>query len=631
MKKIFFFTVICVYIFLAPLEARWGTPDEASVRKKVNQQLTMETDGSYELEITQSVTFLNEEARNNSSSFSQVYDANHQSMEIESAQMQVGDEIFDIPLGQLIEEKLASEPTDLANKVQLLLPFPNAPVGATFICKWRVKHKPVLPKCFLWMRHFYGTTLWEEGCRFKFTSALPLEYRVTNPENCIQATETTENGLQVLIFTCNKMIYQNIISEKDVHLDFFSLPSISVANKTRTDQMGDVLYASYEKALLQPLPPFIKSTIDARQAEERTADDAVFRLNAQNIIETLIEKMRYVHDGSSLENYYQPRSFQEVEKTKYGDCKEFSTLLVIALRKLGFEAQIAFVEREIPYVPIPLPPSQAMCDHVIIKAVSPSKNVHWLDATNMLAMVNDIFPDIADRPCWVLTKDGLVQEKTPLHGPAGAHQSEKWTICDAKSSTSLHVVFSASGKETVPLLESLKKLEPGPWRDLLPAMVARGGRPNAQDICVAEHSLHTSKLSFELSYRQEDFWGKTNLGPSCTLHPPAWAHTILAMNEDGIGWLPLEHTGSFDYSLFFKGKKAEGLKTFNFDISTPWLDARRTLTQASNGLQLQETAEVKTSRISAEDVQGCEFKKLVSTLKTHYKNAALVFCADEST
>ena len=409
----YFFAGVFVFSLLPSLEARWGEPDEASMRKKVDQQVTVNADGSYTRDVAQAVTLLDEQARRDDAHFSRVFDATRQNVKILSAHVRTQDHTYTVPDACIETRSLASDPMGIRNDTQILLPFPNINVGATLVCEWKEETQTALPQCFGWNTLFQGDILWEKGSRFEFISSLPLDFKVNDPENVLQVSEKQQDGIQTLTVELLKPVYKHLSSQYARPLDFSAVPLFSIASKDWMQTMGRFLHDKYEKVMSQPLPLFLSNTVEDLK-NKKAENDTSFESQVTTILEALIENVRYMGEWSSLQGHYEPRNFNTVVKTKYGDCKDFSALLVASLRALGFQANITYVERGASYIPAPHLPSPAAFDHAMVKAISPSGGIHWLDGTNHIAMVSDIFADIADRPCWVLTHEGLIGDYIPF-------------------------------------------------------------------------------------------------------------------------------------------------------------------------------------------------------------------------
>ncbi len=127
------------------------------------------------------------------------------------------------------------------------------------------------------------------------------------------------------------------------------------------------------------------------QGDESLAADFEARLDAIAAAwpkpdDRLTEAMRYVQDniryvGEELgEGSYVPRRPKTVIERGYGDCKDKSLLLAVALRRLGIDAVPALVTtRAGERLPERLP-SALEFDHVIVRAVIDGKPI-WVDAT----------------------------------------------------------------------------------------------------------------------------------------------------------------------------------------------------------------------------------------------------------
>jgi len=114
------------------------------------------------------------------------------------------------------------------------------------------------------------------------------------------------------------------------------------------------------------------------------------------VLEQICQKVQYLGSWLTFKGMFIPRSFEDVEKSRFGDCKDFATGTVAMLRALGIEADIALVERSliaVQYDPFP----SWFVNHAIVKATTSTGKVYWIDPTNYTATLS-VRGDIADRP-----------------------------------------------------------------------------------------------------------------------------------------------------------------------------------------------------------------------------------------
>ena len=104
-----------------------------------------------------------------------------------------------------------------------------------------------------------------------------------------------------------------------------------------------------------------------------------------------------------------PHTLAEIEGAGKGDCKDMATSSVALMRKLGFDAHVAIIERG--YNPVISPFSNSVADHFnhAIVYVKTKSKAYWLDPTNQQSYLG-INPDIMDRPAVVLIPDGKTFE-----------------------------------------------------------------------------------------------------------------------------------------------------------------------------------------------------------------------------
>ena len=85
------------------------------------------------------------------------------------------------------------------------------------------------------------------------------------------------------------------------------------------------------------------------------------------------------------EGGFTPRSFADIEATRYGDCKDKAKLFVAMARALGLDACPALVNTAAGYALDTWLPSGVVFDHCIVR-LAIGDQVYWLDGTRSLQL-----------------------------------------------------------------------------------------------------------------------------------------------------------------------------------------------------------------------------------------------------
>jgi len=228
----------------------------------------------------------------------------------------------------------------------------------------------------LWRGHFFSSftarmsePLSLRSIRIDAPTALPLSYKALNSDFSFK--EKIEAGRRIWEWTAIDPRSQD--EEKNVP-DWF--PEYGRINISSMESWGEVarwavpLYAGDETLT----PEF-----EARLAEiGRQWPKAADRLT--EVVRYLQDNIRYVGEEMG-EGSYVPRRPRVVLEQGYGDCKDKSLLLAIALRRLGIDAWPALASTDIGMGLLGRLPAPIAFNHVIVRAELEG-TVLWIDPTS---------------------------------------------------------------------------------------------------------------------------------------------------------------------------------------------------------------------------------------------------------
>jgi len=349
------------------------------------------------------------------------------------------------------------------------------------------------------------------------------------------------------------------------------------------------------------------------QVIARKIDDEIDCINT--IVSSLIGKLTYLGSWDSAEGHLIPRSLEAIVNTGYADCKEYSLCAAAVLNGLGYQAKVALVKRDEVYLEENNLPHLAQFNHAILKVVSPSRRIYWIDPTNRTSMADGIYPDIADRPALVLDPEDPTYEHIPPidYRHARVNRVDTTTIND-EGYVETSGFFSFHGETAQKLIEALKMHQKSVVREGLIRSLCYGGNPINFTLDLPESiSPKVQDLKATYTYEDPNPLLLTNCGYAFSPRTE-WYEPYMATSQKHEGAIFVGHPETKVRKIIFKNAYAEDLNSLAFSIQTPWLNAKRELLLSDNGTTIIETIEKLKSVIPAKDLKSHRFEELRKTL-----------------
>jgi hypothetical protein len=203
-------------------------------------------------------------------------------------------------------------------------------------------------------------------------------------------------------------------SEKFAWVDVSGLESFEAA--------AGVAAKGFDKSLAGELPEKLKTLFGEKPTKPLSKDEAGKRLTT--ILKALSDNFRYFGDWRSVDGGFVPRSLSEIAETGYGDCKDFSVLVVSAARYLGLKSEAVLTHRASDPFQIATIPNLLIYNHAIARVGVPGTNeIWWIDATNPIPNVGLVPADIAGRHALILGGDKPGKADIPRDGPDKSTQA----------------------------------------------------------------------------------------------------------------------------------------------------------------------------------------------------------------
>ena len=373
------------------------TVDEAgSVIEKYDIEFKVAKNGSSSEAIEYVVRVQAEDAKVSASVFPIEYNAFTDKVEILEAFTQNGREKIPVDAAA-IEDRDKGEAKDYdALKVRSVV-FPQVQIGSKLHIRYVIRtEKPLMEN--RWSTEVAlapGAFLEKLAVRVK--SELPIYFRSSDPRNLLGVYQKNKNSLEA---TNKRKLPGWVHAEKDAYFHPSGNTVLWISTHKEWPEFFVNLGQEFEAIVAAPLPKALKSWTDAAAKIEGAKAQITF------LMERMSHEFRYFGDWRRHKGGIVPRTLSEIEKSRYGDCKDLASLLAAMLRALKIDANVALVRRgenawgeEPDYVL----PDMNRFNHAIVQARAQGETL-WLDATNPVSALKP-FSDISGRPAWILAKD----------------------------------------------------------------------------------------------------------------------------------------------------------------------------------------------------------------------------------
>jgi hypothetical protein len=393
--------------FVPWAEARWAEPAEApyAVNRHVNRFI-VRRDGTYSLETEHQVEILKDSARLDRGLFRVTFDARASRFRLLSAKTINGAKTLEVDKRHVEIKPLASAGDGFDETRQATIAFPEVNIGSKLYSHFiREVKEPQVPGYFA-VNFPIGIGDFVQAFDVSFSSEAPLYFETYDPKGIISAESGRKGQRYWLRFLLKKPIYRGVVEENNVVFDPQAAPWIGVSTAKDWSALPRQIAEGYEREISAPLPASFAGILE--KARGKTTD--VERIDA--VTSELQGQLRYVGDWIPVKGAFFPRSLKEVERTGFGDCKDFATATVAILRRLGFDARVAWVMRGRTATLSPLRLAALDFNHAIALAAKGGQE-RWIDPTNLTSYAKAIYPDIADRPSLVISRLEPELRRTP--------------------------------------------------------------------------------------------------------------------------------------------------------------------------------------------------------------------------
>ncbi|MCB0341160.1 MAG: DUF3857 domain-containing protein [Bdellovibrionales bacterium] len=283
------------------------------------------------------------------------------------------------------------------------IPFKNSEIGGKLFIAFEVVVKELkLDHYFSLKYNFLSSNYLYKNEKVQLSSDVKLYFETYDPEKLL-AIKNHKNKWTVSL---KKPQLKHVVNENyAVNIDKHT-PKILFSSVPRWQDFNKIYYQQLAPRLNEHLPDSLLPIVNKISSLSKTEQ------KIRATLEYIITNYTYLGDWRAVKGAYIPRPLKEIVDTKYGDCKDFSLLMVKILQQAKVDAYPALIYRNNSelFNPFKEPFINAF-NHMIVAVKINNKFEHY-DPTNQLVIWKSIRYDIDDRDVLNITPQYPGLEKT---------------------------------------------------------------------------------------------------------------------------------------------------------------------------------------------------------------------------
>lgn len=605
MKFIFLILLLSTQVF-----ARWATrADLPYVVLNDESEVTVKKDGTYSIIQIMEFELQNEKAKERFSLFPIPFNSSFNKVTILEATVTNGPTVYPYAKDKVVERSLSKD-NGISDSKILQIPLSNIQVGSKIFIKFRMDVSTAIVPGHFSSTFNIGEFSQADNASIKIDSEVPLHVLENDPYKVISVSERKQ-GI--------KYHYHVYLSEPYLKLPIEEVGSLPLSKYTflrfSTDKDWKKITTSmkdrFEKVLTQPLPKEYSGLIQELKKIEKLED------KVNHVIAHVTQKYNYLGDWRTINGGFSPRNLEEIANTKFGDCKDFSVMTTKILRELKIQADVALVFRGIGpqarVISYELP-STDLFNHAIVR-IEDSGKTYWVDPTNKISYGLNFRSDISGRSVLPLTNKHAL-EHIPLNPPEKTFiQIDKVISYENENSGQVKGEMSFAGTYAILFREMGIATETKKMEDAFLKFFSDGEKPIVPDVSGYDSGSRLySRINLKFDYAASDLSSEEDgkhLGVLPGISP---VMNVLAHHvEKWEGDLYIGEEQSLKRTVTIKGIFA-ARRPRGCDISTSWLDYKRSFEFLADGLRMTEHFHYKTEYIPQEKFKSTDFKLLQSNI-----------------
>jgi hypothetical protein len=501
------------------------------------------------------------------------------------------------------------------------LSFPKVGIGSRIHMKYELKNIEVPIKGF-WSTGFSIAGDNIEKFSLHVHSKLPLYFNVRDDQKRFaQALTQNSGGWNDLDIHSTVPLFTSVVQEENPFFRPERVAAISMSTLPEWTIYGRELIPVHESLLTKPLPPLLEE-IKKRAEVFKTPVEQI-----QSVASSIAQDFRYFGDWRRRHGGYVPRALDEIAESRYGDCKDLALTVTAIYRALGFKSNLSWIFRgEIaPSAAAYLLPVDTAFNHAISRVEVDGK-VYWVDATNPVAYARGVYADIADRPAFVLYKEGGRLERTPALDPKDASFNSHLAYeFQPDGSLLASGTLTLGGRQAIGLTAHAFYSPVESVNYEIIHSIANNGKILGSSIGdFGRGSRIVSDVTIPVKFHLAESGLTTSAGLGYPLFRDDSVGRLLTDTKDRVSDLYIETPNSSKTTIDLLNVRKVGKASLNCEFHTDFIDLKREVLEIKNGVSIIDTAVVKQSVVPTATLQGQPFNDFQAAARSCFNRAAVI-------
>lgn len=610
------------FFLLPPVQARFAQFNEADAQVDLyNISVNVDKSGNCEILQEVQIKILNESGREQLATQTFVYNKGNETIEVIEARSVQDGNMYKVEKNMIQEKTLAGEANGFDDMNRIQIAYPNVAVGSSVYYRIKInRREPIFEGFYEALFYPGGSEYYINSYNLNIKSKLKLNYEVNDPFKKLQVESAEKNGVYIVTTKLKSALFEKLVFEEGFLTDK-QRTFLQVSTLDNYEQYVKNIAPQYEKVIKSPLPQIFEDIV-TRASQLKNQLDQINYVTSE-----LATKIRYMGDWRTVKGKFFPRHFEEVVTSGFGDCKDFASVTVAMLRKLGYRAFPSLVYRgEGTLFEKSNLVETLDFNHVIAQVSDQEGKILWIDPTNFVSFAGGIFPDIADRPTLVLNETNPELMMIPQIDHESALYSKKNKVIlspngDSENSGKYLIEGEAAIAYTgAGLIYSQQELNEK-------FIYALSGEVSPQEINITFPDLTTrvvKNIAIEYSYKIPNAAYQTNLGLAYDMSS-SWPETYLNLPKDQVGTVYVGYPKTMQSSIRFVNVNVKSPEALNAEVKTKWFTAKRLCLKEAGDIACQEKVVTLKSFINQEDIASTEFLAAKALLKKYFASSSLIY------
>lgn len=602
--------------------ARWAPhADAPSTRTLARVEYVVRKDGTHVQTLEQAVRINLETARSSEGTVTISYNRQAEKFTLLGAEVRTAQGVIPVESQHVEDVATSSEAQGFDAQNQVTIAFPQAEVGSVLYLRYRVETTEVP-----FAGHFHHFQSWgtdhglDEDFELTIRSEIPLRLALNDPLQALKVAETRDGAMQVIKAKQTRPLYFSVIDEGEESFQPLRLfTGLMVSSLKSHDELVQSVAADYDKVLSSPLPAELEAVAKAAEAQK----GFVARANA--VVAGTADLVRYMGDWRPTRGSFIPRPLATIASTRFGDCKDFSAVVASILRRLGYAANVAWIDRAETPSELALLPSPEF-NHAIVRVEVDGKT-YWLDGTNTATFADHVAEDLTDRDALVIDGKAPRLERVRLPAPE-ENVTDVKTVLKVEATGDAEAVHQVrlSGLAAEPIVSSTKVTSKDSYDNELVKWLADGrfvkwSRVGAYD----RTSRVVGDMSFEVSMGLRQAAIFTTTGMAYRIGSDDMAFLLRLDPEKTVSDIFISQPRTWRQRVTLPRTRMVGAPPPDCRVDTPWYTVTRRVVPGRDDIVIEEQTIYRKPRLANAELKSEAFRRAQAETAKCLREFAVIF------